>query len=82
MGHRTFTSVPDFAFNDRDIFEIHASDRPEELLARFPSRVVFMAAGRPSMPPMRLSSAIGTSTGCRITASTTSIKLNEIKGKC
>ena len=67
MGHRTFTSVPDFAFKDRDILEIHASDRPEDVLARFPSRVVFIG-GRPSMPPMRLSSAIGTSTGCPMTA--------------
>ena len=66
MGHRTFTSVPDFAFKDRDILEIHASDRPEDVLARFPSRA--SAAGRSCMPPMRLSSAIGTSTGCRITA--------------
>ena len=39
MGHHTFTSVPDFAFTDRDILEIHASDRPEDVLARFPSRV-------------------------------------------
>ena len=37
MGHRTFTSVPDFAFKDRDIVEIHASDRPADVLARFPS---------------------------------------------
>src|SRR5262245_66522554 len=36
MGHRTFSSVPDFAFKDRDILEIHASDRPEDVLARFP----------------------------------------------
>src|SRR5580704_18992591 len=45
MGHRTFTSVPDFAFKDRDILEIHASDRPEDVLARFPSRVVFIGGG-------------------------------------
>ena len=34
MGHRTFTSVPEFAFKDRDILEIHASDRPEDVLRR------------------------------------------------
>ena len=45
MGHRTFTSLPDFAFQDRDIFKIHPSDRPEDVLARFPSRVVFMGGG-------------------------------------
>ena len=47
MGQRTFTSVPDFAFKDRDILEIHASDRSEEVLARFPSRVVFIGGGPP-----------------------------------
>ena len=47
MGHRTFTSVPDFAFQNRDIVEIHASDKPEEVLARFPSRVVFIGGGPP-----------------------------------
>ncbi len=47
MGHRTFTSVPDFAFKDRVILEIHASDRPDEVLARFPSRVVFIGGGPP-----------------------------------
>jgi len=47
MGQRTFTSVPDFAFKNRDILEIHASDRPEEVLARFPSRVVFIGGGPP-----------------------------------
>jgi hypothetical protein len=45
MGHRTFTSVPDFAFKDRDIIEIHASDRPADALARFPNRVLFIAGG-------------------------------------
>ena len=47
MGHRTFTSVPDFAFQNRDIVEIHASDKPEEVLARFPTRVVFIGGGPP-----------------------------------
>jgi dihydromethanopterin reductase len=47
MGQRTFTSVPDFAFKHRDILEIHASDRPEKVLARFPSRVVFIGGGPP-----------------------------------
>jgi dihydromethanopterin reductase len=47
MGHRTFTSVPDFAFQNRDIIEVHASDAPEEVLARFPGRVVFIGGGPP-----------------------------------
>jgi dihydromethanopterin reductase len=46
MGHRTFSSVPDFAFQNRDI-EIHSSDTPEEVLTRFPSRVVFDGGGPP-----------------------------------
>jgi dihydromethanopterin reductase len=47
MGQRTFSSVPDFAFQNRDIIEIHSSDTPEEVLARFPSRVVFIGGGPP-----------------------------------
>jgi dihydromethanopterin reductase len=47
MGHRTFTSVPDFAFQNRHIVEIHSSDKPEEVLARFPTRVVFIGGGPP-----------------------------------
>ena len=47
MGHGTFTSVPDFAFQNRDVVEIHASDSPEDVLARFPSRVVFIGGGPP-----------------------------------
>jgi dihydrofolate reductase len=31
MGHSTFTSAPYFAFKDRDIVEIHASDRPKDM---------------------------------------------------
>ena len=47
MGHRTFISVPKFAFVDRDIVEIHASQAPEEVLARFPGRIVFIGGGPP-----------------------------------
>ncbi|HEY0146095.1 MAG TPA: diacylglycerol kinase [Methylovirgula sp.] len=45
MGHRTFISVPEFAFRVRDIVEIHASDKPQEVLARFPGRAVFIGGG-------------------------------------
>jgi len=47
MGRRTFASVPDFAFRDRDIVEIHSADRPEDVLARFPGRTVFIGGGPP-----------------------------------
>ena len=47
MGRRTFSSVPEFAFKDRDIVEIHTSDRPLDVLARFRGRVVFVGGGPP-----------------------------------
>jgi len=45
MGPRTYASVPAFAFAERDIIEIHRSDEPAEVLARFPGRVVFIGGG-------------------------------------
>ncbi len=45
MGHRTFVSVPGFAFEDREIVEIHSFEPPEKVLARFPGRVVFVGGG-------------------------------------
>ena len=68
MGHRMFISVPDFAFKDRDIIEIYASDRPATCWRAFRAASFSSAVARPSMPPMRPSSAIGTSTGCLMTA--------------
>ncbi len=47
MGHRTYISVPQFAFAEREIIEIHSSEAPEEVLARFPGRVVFIGGGLP-----------------------------------
>jgi dihydromethanopterin reductase len=38
--------VPGFAFKDRDIIEIHASDRPADVLG-FPHRHVFIGGGPP-----------------------------------
>jgi|ERR1700751_5900313 dihydromethanopterin reductase len=46
MGHRTFTSVPNFAFQGLSILEIHAPDRPEDVLARSPSRAPEQALDR------------------------------------
>ena len=68
MGQHTFTSVPDFAFKDRDILEIHVPTGRRKCWRAFRAASSSSAADRPSMPPMRLSSDIGTSTGCRITA--------------
>jgi dihydromethanopterin reductase len=47
MGRRTFESVPEFAFKDREIVKIHSSEAPAEVLARFPGRVVFIGGGPP-----------------------------------
>jgi dihydromethanopterin reductase len=47
MGHRTFVSVPKFAFEDREIVKIRSSENPQEVLARFPGRVVFIGGGPP-----------------------------------
>jgi dihydromethanopterin reductase len=46
-GPRTVASVPAWAFEDRTIVEIRSSMRPEEVLARFPDRVVFVGGGPP-----------------------------------
>jgi len=53
MGRHTFSAVPDLAFKDRDIVEIHAFDRPEDVPARFPSRVVFIGGRPPKLRCLR-----------------------------
>ena len=67
MGDRTFISVPDFAFKDRDIIEIYASTGRLTCWRVFRAASYSSAAARPYMRPMRPSSAIGTSTGCLMT---------------
>lgn len=46
-GPRTVASVPDFAFKDRTIVELRSSMKPEEVLSRFPGRVIFIGGGPP-----------------------------------
>jgi len=46
-GPRTFRSFPEFAHHDRTIVEIRSAMRPEETLARFPDRVVYIGGGPP-----------------------------------
>ncbi len=46
-GPRTAASIPAFARHDRTIVEIRSHDRPEDMLARFPERVVFIGGGPP-----------------------------------
>ncbi|WP_206454571.1 dihydrofolate reductase [Aurantimonas marina] len=44
-GPKTVASFPSFARNDRVIVEIRSSDDPEEVLSRFPNRVVYVGGG-------------------------------------
>ncbi len=46
-GPATIASVPDFARGDRTWVEIRSSDRPENVLARYPDRVVYVGGGPP-----------------------------------
>src|SRR5437764_10922056 len=54
MGHRTFISYAVFCLKKKKIVDIHASDRPEDVLTRFPTRVVFVGDG----PPVYLGCAL------------------------
>jgi dihydromethanopterin reductase len=46
-GPRTIASVPAFAYDDRTIFEIRSHMAPEEVIAAFPGRVIFIGGGPP-----------------------------------
>jgi len=46
-GRRTIASVPAFAFEDRTIVEIHSGMAPQDVLAQFPQRVVYVGGGPP-----------------------------------
>jgi dihydromethanopterin reductase len=46
-GPATIASIPAFACQDRTICEIRSTDRPRDVLARFPDRVVFIGGGPP-----------------------------------
>ncbi len=46
-GPRTAASFPAFAREDRTIVEIRSSMRPEDAIARFPDRVIFIGGGPP-----------------------------------
>jgi dihydromethanopterin reductase len=46
-GPRTIRSIPDFARRDRTLVEIRSSDDPQQMLARFPDRVVYIGGGPP-----------------------------------
>jgi dihydromethanopterin reductase len=46
-GPVTAASIPEFARKDRTVFELRSSMPPEEALARFPNRVIFIGGGPP-----------------------------------
>jgi len=46
-GPATARLIPAFARKDRTIVEIRSSDRPEDALARFPERVIYIGGGPP-----------------------------------
>ncbi|MGH6922248.1 MAG: diacylglycerol kinase [Propylenella sp.] len=46
-GPVTARSIPQFARQDRTIFELRSSMRPEDAIARFPERVIFIGGGPP-----------------------------------
>ena len=46
-GPKTAASIPAFARKDRTIVQIRSSDRPENMLARFPDRVIYIGGGPP-----------------------------------
>ena len=46
-GPKTIASVPEFAFEDRTIAVIRSSEPPEDVLARYSGRIVFIGGGPP-----------------------------------
>lgn len=46
-GPKTIGAIPDFARHDRTLVVIRSSEHPEEVLARFPGRVVYIGGGPP-----------------------------------
>ena len=47
MGRQTKSAVPQVAYADRTIVELRSSVAPEEALARYPDRVIFIGGGPP-----------------------------------
>jgi dihydromethanopterin reductase len=47
LGPRTYRSVPAFAHEDRTVVAIRSSERPADVIARYPDRVVYIGGGPP-----------------------------------
>jgi dihydromethanopterin reductase len=46
-GPRTIASFPDWARPRMTLVEVRSTDKPEDILARYPDRVVFVGGGPP-----------------------------------
>lgn len=46
-GPRTIASVPEFARADRTLVIIRSTDKPEDMIERFPGRTIFIGGGPP-----------------------------------
>lgn len=46
-GPKTIGAIPDFARGDRTLVVIRSHEAPEEVLSRFPGRVVYVGGGPP-----------------------------------
>jgi dihydromethanopterin reductase len=46
-GPVTARSIPQFARRDHTVFELRSDMRPEDAIARFPDRVIFIGGGPP-----------------------------------
>jgi dihydromethanopterin reductase len=46
-GPQTTRSIPSFAHEDRTIVELRSNMVPEEMIARFPGRTIFIGGGPP-----------------------------------
>ncbi len=46
-GPQTYRSFPEFAFEERTIVELRSHMDPEQTIAQFPGRVVFIGGGPP-----------------------------------
>lgn len=46
-GPRTVSSIPAFAAESRTIFEIRSHMAPQDVIAQFPGRVIFIGGGPP-----------------------------------
>ena len=52
LGPRTYRSVPAFAYEDRTVVEIRSTERPADVIARYPERSAGLDRLRPIHPSL------------------------------